>query len=397
MKRHSHAVEPATGPQRQMLRLSYAVGGFAVTAATASVFFVSAVARRVVTPARKRAQDTDVLAVNAAQGTITLGRNPDTALPGRYGLWFGPDERYLQLGEILTQDASTVTRSVLSAASELDGLPNSGPATFSGWYYSHPDQLGLAWQDATVETPVGPAPAWLFPVDTGSGRWVIGVHGRGTTRSECLRAVPVLTDAGCTVLLASYRNDGDAPPSGDGLYGLGDTEWEDVEAALRFAIDHGATSVILMGWSMGGAISLQASLRAERADMISGIILESAVVDWGSVLEYQADAGRIPVFVRRAAIAAISNGWGRYLTGLETVVDFPALDMVRRAGELTKPMLVLHSDDDGFVPADAARQLADTRSDLVTFVTFKVARHTKLWNYDEPRWSQAITRWLAGR
>ncbi|GGE88171.1 alpha/beta fold hydrolase [Mycetocola zhadangensis] len=377
-----------------MLRASLALGGFLVTAATASVFLVSTVARRVVTPARKRARETDVLALDRAEGTITLGRNPDTALPGRYGLWFGADDRYLQLGPILRSDASTVTRTLLTPASELEGVAESGPATFSGWFYSHPEQLNLDWRDETIQTPVGPAPAWLFPVDT--DRWVIAVHGRGTTRSECLRAVPVLHDAGYTTLLVSYRNDGDAPQSGDGLYGLGDTEWEDVDAAIAFAAQHGATSVVLMGWSMGGAISLQASLRADRADLISGIILESAVVDWGSVLEYQADAGRIPVFVRRAAIAAISNHWGRSLTGLDTVVNFPALDMVRRSGELNKPMLVLHSDDDGFVPADAAHELATLRSDLVTFVPFETARHTKLWNFDEARWTSAIRDWLAG-
>jgi alpha-beta hydrolase superfamily lysophospholipase len=151
-----------------------------------------------------------------------------------------------------------------------------------------------------------------------------------------------------------------------------------------------------MGWSMGGAISLQASLRSTLADRITGIILESAVVDWGSVLEFQADAGRIPVFVRRAAIAAISNGWGRSLTGLQTVVNFSALDMVERSGELTKPMLVMHSDDDGFVPSDAARELAVRRSDLATFVPFRTARHTKLWNFDESRWTTAIRDWLDG-
>ena len=395
MKRHSHAVEPATRPQRQLLHISYAVGGFLLTAATASVFLISTVARRVVTPARKRAKETDVLALNPESGTITLGRNPDTALPGRYGLWFAADDRYLKLGPILSSDASTVTRSLLNPASELGGLPRKGAATFSGWYFAHPDELGLPWQDTLVETPVGPAPAWLFPAAEATNRWVIAVHGRGTTKSECLRAVPVLHEAGCTVLLTSYRNDGEAPRSGDGLYGLGDTEWEDVDAAIAFAIDSGATSVVLMGWSMGGAISLQTSLRANRSDVITGLILESPVVDWGSVLAYQADAGRIPVFVRRAAIAAISNRWGRSLTGLETGVDFPALDMVRRSGELDKPMLVLHSDDDGFVPADGSRALSELRQDLVTFVPFSTARHTKLWNFNEDRWNQAIRDWLA--
>ncbi len=41
------------------------------------------------------------------------------------------------------------------------------------------------------------------------------------------------------------------------------------------------------------------------------------------------------------------------------------------------------------------RALAAVRPDIVTYEEFAVARHTKLWNYDAPRWTRAITRWLA--
>jgi hypothetical protein len=57
-------------------------------------------------------------------------------------------------------------------------------------------------------------------------------------------------------------------------------------------------------------------------------------------------------------------------------------------------VLLLHSDDDGFVPSTASRALAAARPDIVTFVPFEVARHTKLWNYDRTRWEDAIRNWL---
>jgi hypothetical protein len=60
-------------------------------------------------------------------------------------------------------------------------------------------------------------------------------------------------------------------------------------------------------------------------------------------------------------------------------------------------MLILHSADDGFVPDSASRALAAARSDIVTFVPFTVALHTKLWNYDEARWTGAVREWLDGR
>jgi alpha-beta hydrolase superfamily lysophospholipase len=67
---------------------------------------------------------------------------------------------------------------------------------------------------------------------------------------------------------------------------------------------------------------------------------------------------------------------------------------VTRAKDLSLPILILHSDDDGFVPSTASRALADARPDIVTLVPFSEAKHTKLWNYDEERWNGSIASWL---
>ena len=71
------------------------------------------------------------------------------------------------------------------------------------------------------------------------------------------------------------------------------------------------------------------------------------------------------------------------------------MDFVTRALDLTLPTLILHSDDDGFVPSTASRALAASRPDIVTLVPFTEAKHTKLWNYDEVRWNSSIKTWLS--
>ena len=114
------------------------------------------------------------------------------------------------------------------------------------------------------------------------------MHGRGVTRSEALRAVPVFHELGFTSLLISYRNDGEAPASDDGRYSLGDAEWRDLEAAVRFAREQRAQRILVMGWSMGGASTLQFVTRSELSSAVEGIILESPVVDWIRVLHAQA-------------------------------------------------------------------------------------------------------------
>lgn len=348
------------------------------------------VAREVVTPSRRKA-DTRIVDLDVAAQTITLARTPDTELPGRYGLFTTGTESYVKLGSVLSQDATTVKRKLLTQVGAQSRL--SPDAAFSGWYYDSADQLHLPYSAELIGSGVGPCPAWLFPAGDGD-TWVVQVHGRGTTRAECLRAVPVFHGLGITSLVVSYRNDGEAPRSRTGTYGLGSTEWRDVDAAIGFARRHGARRVILMGWSMGGAISLQVALGSAHRDLIAGIVLESPVVDWRIVLDYQAREMHIPGTVAGLAMGALQAPWAAPLTRTGGAIPFDRLDVVARAAELRHPILILHSDDDGFVPSDASHRLAEARPDIVELDAFDVARHTKLWNYDQERWSAAITSWL---
>jgi alpha-beta hydrolase superfamily lysophospholipase len=347
-------------------------------------------ARKVVTPAMRLA-DTRILSLDTAAQTITLARTPDTELPGRYGLFTSGTESYVKLGSVLAEDATSVKRKLLTHIGAQTRI--SPDAAFSGWYYDSAEELHLPFTSELIGSGVGPCPAWLFPSGDGTV-WVIQVHGRGTTRAECLRAVPVFHAAGITSLVVSYRNDGEAPRSRAGTYALGATEWRDVDAAVGFARRRGARRIVLMGWSMGGAIALQVELNSGHRDAIAGLILESPVIDWRAVLGYQAKLMRLPAAVTGLAIGALKTEWATPVTGAGAAIPFDRLDAVSRAAELRHPILILHSDDDGFVPSDASHDLVVARPDLVEMQVFEVARHTKLWNYDQERWSESIRSWL---
>lgn len=371
-----------------------AVGAGIVVGGTVVAF---AFARKVVTPVTVRLADTEVLSVDTKAQTITLERTPDTVLPGRYGLFVNGSHEYLKIGALLAQTDQTATRKLLTEVGEGEKVGRT--ATFSGWYFVHPGELHIPYREVPISSPVGECPAWLFPARHGAdaSTWVISVHGRGTTRSETLRAAPVFRAAGVTSLALSYRNDGEAPRSNSGRYGLGATEWRDVEAAIEYALANGAKRVVLMGWSMGGAIVLQTSLRSAYADRIDSIILDSPVVDWRTVLDYQARVLRVPGPVTHIALRQLTMpSWSRVVRSGDAI-SLNELDIVSRADELTHPILLLHSDDDGFVPSAASRGLADVRPDLVTLAPYTEARHTKLWNYDERRWSELLHSWLSGR
>lgn len=383
----------------RLRKVRYPLGAAALGAA-AVVFALSAtavvIARKVLIPPRRRDEDVIVRAVSPDASVITLSPTPESLLRGDYSFWFDHDAGHARLGAIISRSGVSVTRRVERVS--FGDLTKAKRGRISGWWYLRPEELGFPVRSVAVETDGGTAPAWLFAPDDAAaadGKWAIHVHGRGTQRQETLRAIPVFRERGYTNLVVSYRNDGDGPPSDDGRYGLGSTEWRDVEAALDYAVERGATSIVLMGWSMGGAIVLQTVTRSLHAPLIRGVVLDSPVIDWVDTLRYQAQVMHMPEPVTEGALRLLDAPWGGRFTGQAAPIGLPQLDFVGRADDLTTPILLMHSDDDGYVPAYASRALAARRPDIVTFVRFTRARHTKLWNFDARKWTRAISGWLA--
>ncbi len=392
--------EPDEGlPRSFWALLGAGVGLGAASAVAASSSALAAYfARRIVTPERVRTEDQQVLAVQGA-GTdrrVILKATPETVVDGDYSFFFDGGAGHARLGRLedYVPGEGTVTRPVVA---EYSGdLDRAVRGRWSGVVFSSPADLGCDFDEVLIETELGPAPAWLVPAPNGpSTTWAIMVHGRGATRQESLRGLLPARRLGLTSLVVSYRNDGDAPATADGRYGLGMTEWRDVEAAIGYALDHGATDVVLFGWSMGGAISLAAADLSSRRQCIRALVLDAPVVDWVDVLAHQAQKNRIPRGVGRFGQLLLAHPWGRRITGLAAPVDFRAMDWVTRAVELRTPTLILHSADDEFVPFGPSALLAGRNPEMVTLETFRKARHTKEWNVDPERWEGTVVSWLA--
>jgi pimeloyl-ACP methyl ester carboxylesterase len=377
-------------------------------AAAAAALAVGALAtyftRKVVTPDHVKPDDVEVLGVelHGDPPTITLARTPETQVDGRYGLWWDDGDGHARLGPVLRTDDDVVVRRLEQVE---HGELRPGPARWNQYYFSGPpaQSLGIAHQDVELDTDLGPMPAWFVPAGTStdggtprptSGTWAVLVHGRGATREECLRAVPPLHELGLPVLVPSYRNDLGAPSDASGRYHLGDTEWRDVEAAVLYALGQGASDVVLFGWSMGGAIVLQAATRSWVSDRVRAVVLDAPVVDWHAVLDHQSRVNRVPAVVARLGHPMLRHPVGRRLVGLKHPLDLRRLDWVSRAAELRLPILLIHSDDDEFVPNGPSLALARARPDLITMEPWTDARHTKEWNTDPERWERVVTAFV---
>lgn len=353
-------------------------------------------ARRVITPARIRDENQEILAVirEGNRQQVILDATDDATVEGVYGLFFDGGRGHARIGRILSYSPAerTVLREVEAVYS--GDLATARRGWWSGVAYPDPAAIGLPSKEVLIDVDGGSAPAIMIPAEPATDIWAIMVHGRGATRQEGLRAVHTARDHGLTSLLISYRNDGLAPSAPDGRYGLGSTEWRDVEAAITFALANGAKEVVLFGWSMGGAICLQAADLSRYRHLIRAMVLDAPVINWVEVLAHHAEIHRIPSGVGRYGQLMMSHRLGRRLTGLAAPVDLKAMDWVARAVELRTPTLIIHSVDDEYVPYGPSAELAEKNPEMVTFESFSRARHTKEWNVDPQRWEGLVSAWL---
>src|SRR5260370_8333444 len=107
-------------------------------------------------------------------------------------------------------------------------------------------------QDVGVPGPLGPLHVWYFP---GPGStFIIGVHGQNGTRKDVLRVIDIVHRMGFPALAVTYRNDLGAARDPSGYLRYGQTEWRDIEAAVRWSLAQGARTVVLLAPSMGECV-----------------------------------------------------------------------------------------------------------------------------------------------
>ncbi|RAG85601.1 hypothetical protein DN069_10835 [Streptacidiphilus pinicola] len=319
---------------------------------------------------------------SVAADRVELTRAPETERPGVWALEWGADG-HLVLGDLLSTTAQTVVRAIRSEGATL---PKPGEkVVLTPWVLRGDPRsaLGLEFSETAVATELGAMPAWYLPGLRDP--WVIAVHGTGADRGQVLPLLPMFERFKLPVLSVSYRNDPGAPPSPDGIGHFGETEWRDVEAAIRLAVDSGASRVLLLGWGVGATMALQAAERSAWREVIRGLVLDSPVLDFRTSVRRQATRRGVPHALAELGARAAEGRAG---------VDTTTFAHLASGDGLQVPALVLHSPDDTIAPIEPVRRLASRRDDLVLFREFPGTEHEALWNADPHAYEDILRRFV---
>lgn len=214
---------------------------------------------------------------------------------------------------------------------------------------------------------------------------VIFFHGyRSCALRDCGGAHAFFHKIGFNLLVVDQRAHGE---SGGRTITFGIRErldcmsWTQYTAA-RFGSD---TPVVLYGLSLGAATVLMASdLALPRS--VRGIIADSPFASPSAIIEKVCRDLRYPVVICRPLIHIAAFLYGGFRLGSSTAV---------RAVQHTEiPVLLIHGEDDSFVPCAMSEQIAAACASRVTLATFPGADHGLSYLVDPMRYERTVYEFL---
>lgn len=291
-------------------------------------------------------------------------------------------------GWFLARAATDILRVGQLAAALREADPPTDPLTIG--YQGNPMQaLNLPFTNLSVETPLGPAAAWLVPASGSEVGRAVYVHGIAGLREDGYRLLGTLHDAGWSVLLISYRNDANAPPSPEGNYGMGLLEWPDLEAAvITFSPGPDGPDLLVAADSMGGAVLGQFLQQSPLADRVGSVVLDSPALSFPAVVGHLSNqsGGFLPGVRAWIALRLIPRMTGLPLDRAEVAdafVSFPG------------PLFIAHGTGDRLVPIGPSQAMAAARSGE-TATLWTGADHLRSYSEDPDAYQSAFGGFVAG-
>lgn len=250
---------------------------------------------------------------------------------------------------------------------------------------------GIDFEELFLDGSVGKLQSWWIKQD--KSKAVLLLHGRRRGQIiETQRALPTIHSLGYSTLALSYRNHSQSDNSPDGFYHYAQTEWQDAKVGLEFLATQGINEVIVYGFSMGGAVTLellkrwQSNALAEGLPVIKAIILDAPLLDPRSVFQFGAKCMGFPlaeVLVDGALLLA------RWRSG----IAWENLDQRDFAAQIKLPVLLFMGTADSTIPIKIVDDFAAAVPTL-DYVRLNEVEHVEAWNVDPAVYSQKLSAFL---
>jgi fermentation-respiration switch protein FrsA (DUF1100 family) len=246
-----------------------------------------------------------------------------------------------------------------------------------------PADVGLDYREVGFRSTDGiPLKAWWIGKG-GSSRAALLVHGFGGDKSDphIVETARVYHRAGFNVLMLDLRANGES--EGERVT-LGYQEVRDVRAALSWLEGRGfdPPSVVLHGWSMGGATVV----RAAPGTGVAAVVEEAGYADLPPLLREQLpEASGLPA----------SFNPGMFLMGTVFLdIDPWAVrpkEEARRLSEEGVPFMIIHSRDDDAIPFEHAESFAAAYPDAVFW---ELQGYDHVAAYTHPEYRERLVSFL---
>ncbi|WP_151671131.1 alpha/beta hydrolase [Nitrincola schmidtii] len=183
-------------------------------------------------------------------------------------------------------------------------------------------------------------------------RHAILTHGWGANRAALLPLVPLLLEAGWSVMLFDVRNHGN---SDEDTFSSMPRFAEDIDAAIAWLkTQHPNGKIALLGHSVGAAATL---LAASRRDDISAVVSLSSFAHPADMMKRWLSEKGIPFF---------PLGW--YVLGyVERVIghQFDDIAPIKSITGIRCPLLVVHGEDDEVIPINDVYTLVSKTDEVL--------------------------------
>ncbi|MFQ5855403.1 MAG: alpha/beta hydrolase [Anaerolineae bacterium] len=257
--------------------------------------------------------------------------------------------------------------------------------------YANPARFDLPFEPVSFSSRDGVTlRGWFIPAEDGRGTIVFCPGHTGSMHSD-LGYVPWFHEAGYDLLMFDWRGRG---RSDGAVTSLGILERRDLLGAIDFLQKRGVEQVGLMGFSMGGAVAMATSPMSEA---VAAVVSDGAFTRVRDVV--------VSAMVRQRgmppAIARLISRPIIWAASLQLGVDITLIDPIRWADFFRAPLLMIHGQQDPYVPPAAAYQLYHAAREPKELWMVPEAGHRDIYQLRQEEYKERVIgffdRWLNGQ